>query len=567
MYVSDKELGDFLLDARLLGRAQLEDMLAASSRESTGLYAELMKRSMVPEDELRRAAAHVLGVPFAAVLHEDIDAGSLMLVPEPIARTHSVAVFRVRGHAADVLLLDLDALTAVAYLESEQHLTLVPHLTDRTSLKRALLMQQKALKERYGEKLKNNENASALDALLSHALLSRASEIHLESRPGNEGLEMLVRYRSGGTLYDAMVLPRQAANIASRLRELASLSFTMAVPQEGKFKVTLANGERLRVRTAVVPAHQGEKTTLHLARESTGQKGFTLDTLGFHGESLELLHEALARNSGLILVAAPPSGGKTTVLYAILDSIATAYRSTASVEEKVQIPLAHVTQVPTRKELGLTTAAALRAVLRQRPDVVMVDEVLDEDTASLVASAASRGTLIIAGIEAGSAAEAIQKMRTLGVPPALLASALSLSLAQHVAKKVCPHCKEEYSLSRVEAAPLEQREDEGRQGADFGRVLAALKAEGIASPDAQWKGMLFSRATGCSKCELGYLGEIGLQEVLPNSTTVKDLILKGAAAEAIAAGADMPLSILEDGLFKAAQGLTSIEEITPRAGL
>lgn len=558
MYVPPKALGSFLIDARLLTRAQLESFESTAARSGEALYTLLHTNAAVQEDELRRAAAFVLGVPFVQVGHGDIQPEALMLVPEPLARTNSLAAVSRAGNAVKVLLLDLDALESVKFLEDQQ-LTLIPHLTDRASLKRALLAQQKELRTRYGDRLKNPEDAAALDALLSHASASRASEVHLEPRKTADlGHELRVRYRSGGALYDAMMLGAQTANISSRIKELANLSFTMSVPQEGRFKVALRNGEQLRVRTHILPVHGGEKIMLHLARESTGQKGFTLDTLGMHGETLDLVHDMLARRTGLILVATPPGGGKTTLLYTLLDMIASPYISAVSVEEEMEVSLAHVMQVPVRRDIGLTYPAALRAALKQKPDVLMIADIADEDTAGLAAGAASRGTLVLAGIEANSAAEALEKMLSLNVPPALLAAVFLGAIGQRLVRQVCPHCKEEYTLSRIEAAPLEG-------AADFGRVLAALKTEGIVEQDKQWKGMLFSRGTGCSKCEGGYTGSIGLQEVLQNSARIKEHIIQGGAAADFKKVAHIPLSIVEDGLFKAAQGLTSIEEVSKAA--
>ena len=524
-----------MLDSRLLDRAQLEDFSARAEVSDEGLYTLLMKEAAVHEDELRRAAAHVLGVPFVLLAHEDIEPEALELVPEPLARTHSLATFARSGPVVDVLLLDLDSLEHIKFLEEEQQLSLVPHLTDRVSFKRALLIYQKRLKEKYGDRLKSVEDERATDALLSHALLSRAHEIHLEPRLAPGGQELRVRYRTGSMLYDAMSLPKQTANIVGRLKELANLSFTLPVPQEGRFKVMLQNGEHVRVRVATLPAHSGEKITLHLAREAAGKKGFTLSSLGLHGQGLDDVHDALTKKSGLVLVAAPRGGGKTTTLYTLLDSLASPYLSLASVEEKIEVPLAHVTQTQIKKELGLTYASALRATLRQKPDVVMIGEIASEDVAGLAASAASRGTLVLAGIDASSAKEAIEKMISLGVPERLLNAVLSIVIGQRVVKKVCVKCKEEYTLSRAEAAPLER-------DADFGRVLASLKAEGVVEESKQWKEMLFTRGIGCSSCEGGYTGLVGLQEVA------------GKDGEA-------PLSIVEDGLFKAAQGLTSIEEV------
>jgi type IV pilus assembly protein PilB len=541
MFVPNRELGDFLLDARLLSRGELEHLLARLDDDET-LYSYLRKNSAVPDDDLTRAAAHVLGLPFSPIPHERIEQEALLLIPEPAARTHSLAAFAREGGRVSVMLLDLDDLAHAQFLEHEHHLRLVPHLTDRASLKRALLIHQKLLKEKYAARFKNPDPEIVLDALLSHALLSRASEIHLEQgeTPGHAALQ--VRYRAGGTLHSAMALTSSVESLKSKLKELANLSFTLAIPQEGKFKAVLQSGEGVRVRAHVLPAHRGEKITLHLTRLHSeknvpaGKQGFTLDSLGTHGETLDELHRTLASRSGLILVSAPEGQGKTTAIYTMLDYLSSPQVSIISVEEKIEAPLSHLTQALVRRDLGQTYASTVRASLAHHPDILAIAEIKDEDTAALALSAASRGILVIAGITEADASAGMQKMLEHGVDESLLSRVVRASMGLRVVRKVCPDCKEEYHLARAEAAPLEAI-------ADFGKVLAALKAEGVVGESVQWKELLFARGVGCSRCEEGYKGCIGLQEILPGGS------------------AQPPLNIVEDGLFKAAQGLTSIEEI------
>lgn len=533
MFVPNRELGDFLLDARLISRAELDDLLARAA-ESESLYALVEKSGTVGEDELRRAAAQALGVSFISVAHEDISQEALMLVPEPLSRSASLAAFKQEGGDLHVMLLDMDDLPHLKFLEEEHLLRVVPHLTDRASLKRALLIYQRALGGMYAARFKSGDSEILLDALISHALLSRASEVHLEPEESVGQSRLSVRYRMGEALHSAMAISADARALAGELKKLANLSFTLATPQEGKFKVALRSGESVRVRVATLPTARGEKITLHIRREHAAGKNFTLGSLGIHGETLELLHEALGKKSGLLLVAGPAGSGKTTLIYTLLDYLSNPARSAITVEEKIEMPLPLATQTTVRRDLGQTYASSVRAALKHHPDILVIAELCDEDTAHLAASAASRGILVIAGIEANGASEGIERLLSYNIDPLSLDTTLRAAVGTRVVRKICPHCKEEYHLSRAEAAPIEQ-------AANFGKVLAALKAEGVVEEGKQWKELLFARATGCSQCKDGYLGEIGLQEIQTQG--------------------EAPLNILEDGLFKAAQGLTSIEEV------
>jgi type IV pilus assembly protein PilB len=548
MFVPNRELGDFLLDARLLSRAELENFISHTGEES--LYNSLYRSGAVPEDELRRAAARILGVPFGPVEHDDIVRETLMLIPEPLAREEAALAYRREGDALHVMLLDLSSLPSIAFLEREQGYKIIPRLTDRASIKRALIVYQRALKDSFASRFTSSDSETILDALLSHALLSRAEEIHLDPSENKTS----VRYRINAVLTNAMALGAEARLVVAKLKELAHFSFTLNAPQEGRFKVALTNGQVLRVRVASLPTAKGEKITLHIHKEHSVKKGFTLSSLGFHGESVEKLHEMLLNREGLLLVCGPEGAGKSTLIYTLLDYLSTPETSIIAVEEKIEMDLPYATQTLVRRDLGQTTSSSVRAALTHHPDVLMVGEIADEDTAALAASAAARGIFVIAGIKADSAAEGMQQMLRYNVDPLVLSAVLRGSIGTRVVKKICPSCREEYNLSRVEAAPIEKF-------ADFGRVLAALKAESIVEEGKQWKELLFSRAMGCGKCEGGYQGAIGLQEILPVSAITKELISSRASREDIEKRREVPLNIIEDGLCKAAQGLTSLEEV------
>lgn len=550
-----------MLGSGLVTRSQLESVLQSGGGDA--LYDTLAARGILSQDELRRAAAHVAGVSFVSLSPHDIPLEVLSLIPEPVARTYNVVAYNQDGNTVEVALLDLADLDKVAFLREQHSYTILPRLTTSASIKQTLHAYQKLLKEKFKALLEGG--AHAVHALIGHALLSRATGVHLDLRETG----LLVRYRIQGLLHEAMLLPREAAQIFERLKEMADLSLTLNAPQEGGFKAELGGGESALVRVHSLPAHTGERIVLHLTPERSRRSGFTLESLGLHGRALDTVHALLQQRDGLIVVAGPLGSGTTTTLYTMLDIVSERGGAVATVEEEIEYALPHAAQTKVRRELGLDTAATLRAVLRQDPDIVMVGNLDDQKAAALALSAAARGVLVLAGVDAPCAADAIDKLRGWGASPLALAATVRGVVGVQVVRKLCNKEREEYKLARVESAPLEVGVG-GRAGANFGRILAALKEEGVADKDAQWKELLFARASACPQCEsgpdnsgAGYKGLVGLQEVLPVTAPVGEVLKEGAGAARVeeVAREDGMLTLAEDGLFKAAQGLTSVEEV------
>ncbi len=545
MQVDEGLLQDFLIDSGLMTRGQLAE--AVSMRGEQALYELLSAQNIVAEDELRRAAAHATGTSFIILTKEDISPTALLLIPEPISRSHNMLSYRLENNVLEVALLDLDDLAQLDALHLPYKVR--PRLTSRASIKTGLLQYQKILREKFSQLLE--QGTHVVDALLHHALLSSAHGIHIDL-----STTTLVRYRIGEVLREAMQLPLHVGEqLRERLKMLAKLLPTSSTLQEGRFKFE-KGGESHAVHLSALPTAQGERLVLRLARESQGANGFALTSLGFHGEALEETHSLLHKRSGLVVVAGPSGGGKTATLYTLLDQLGQTNLSVATIEEKIEYRFQHIAQTEIKNAVGLTTNAGLRAILKTDPDVVMVGEIKDGDTLALALRAASTGTLVLAGVEAPSAALALDTLRDLGVSTLLFASTLQGVIGVNTVKKICPHDKEMYLLSRAEGAPLEAY-------ANFGRVLGALKEENIVEDDKQWKEILFARAVSCSQCVDGYVGLTGVQEVLATSSEIKEMLLEGAGGAEIEEEARKKgmLTTLEDALFKGAQGQTSIEEV------
>jgi type IV pilus assembly protein PilB len=292
---------------------------------------------------------------------------------------------------------------------------------------------------------------------------------------------------------------------------------------------------------------------MRLLRDSIA--GFTLESIGFHGVALDRVHEATRKTTGMILACGPTGAGKSTTLYTLLDIVNTPDVNISTIEDPIEYQMARVNQTQVRPDIGFTFAQGLRALVRQDPDIVMVGEIRDKETASLAINAALTGHLVLSTLHTNTAAGAIPRLLDMGVEPFLLASTLRVVIGQRLVRKLASD-KEKYELTRDEQTRLEKI-------IDAGAVLRSLKEEKIAKKDSTWKDIDFQKAKPGGVSPSGYQGRVGIYEVLSVSPTIKELIMKNSADDQVEkqARAEGMLSMSEDGIFKAAQGITTIQEV------
>lgn len=577
MLVQEAKLKKFILDSGLATRVEL----SAAEKEAGphgSIGDALVRQGKVSSDDLRRVQAYILGIPFVDLKNQKVDFGVLSLIPEPIARKHNIIAFRKTESGLEVAMLDVDDLEAIDFVRKKVGMRILPRLTDQESVKGALLQYQKSLKAEFGDIIQeeaktmqmiaegDEDNPASekdlkklaedlpvvriVDTLLNHAIIQNASDIHIEPMEN----QLLIRYRIDGILHDAMVLPRDSApGITARIKVLSSLKLDeKRLPQDGRFKIQL-NTEKVSFRVSTLPTHHGEKTVMRLLRESSG--GFSLEALGFHGRSLEVLHQAANMHTGMILVTGPTGSGKTTTLYTMMDILNTPDVNISTIEDPIEYQMPRINQTQVKPEIGLTFAAGLRSLLRQDPDIIMVGEIRDGETASLGINAALTGHLVLSTLHTNSAAGAIPRFIDMGAEPFLIVSTVKVIIAQRLVRKLHSN-KERYTLSDAEIESLEKK-------TDAPKILAALKEEGIVGKDAKWDTVPFYRPKQSSEAEDGYKGRVVIHEVLRMSPAIRDLAVANASTESIEAQGrkEGMLTMLEDGIFKAAQGLTTIEEV------
>jgi type IV pilus assembly protein PilB len=389
-----------------------------------------------------------------------------------------------------------------------------------------------------------------VDTLLRHAIMQGASDIHIE--PMEE--EVLVRYRTDGILHDAMKLPKIASgSVVARLKVLSNLKLDQKrLPQDGRFKMEM-DGQKVAFRVSMLPVFYGEKVVMRLLREN--RSGFSLEGVGFHGSTLERVHKATRATTGIILVTGPTGSGKSTTLYTVLDLLNTPEVNISTIEDPIEYQMPRVNQSQVKPEIGFTFAAGLRSLMRQDPDVIMVGEIRDEETASLAINASLTGHLVLATIHTNSASGTIARLVDMGAETFLLVSTLRVAVGQRLVRRL-EDDKIQYTLTKAEQDALGEKIN-----MDF--VLASLKEENIIDGKATWNTIPFYRPKESGDSEDGYKGRMGIHEVLEISPTLKDMVMQGKTGDEVEAQArkEGMLTMLEDGIFKAAQGMTSIEEV------
>jgi len=573
MYISDTHLKSFLADANLVSNKDFDEADLEAKKRGRPIGEILIGENKIGEDELRRTYAYILGIPFISLSGQQIPFETLSLIPEPVARRNSIIAYNHRGDELEVAMLDTDDLAAIDFIKKKTHLKILPRLTDAASIKAAMKQYQRGLKDNLGDVIKRETEAlqgsvtetkdgnlrqvaegvpavRIVDTLLRHASAQGASDIHIE--PAETAL--LIRYRIDGLLHDAMELPKHAAPaITARIKVLSNMRLDeKRLPQDGRFGVE-AGGEKISFRVSILPVYYGEKIVMRLLRENV--TGFSLEALGFHGKGLEAMHEAMRMTTGLILTTGPTGAGKSTTLYTLLDLLNTPDVNISTVEDPIEYQMKRINQTQVRPDIGFTFANGLRALVRQDPDIIMVGEIRDKETASLAINAALTGHLVLSTLHTNSAAGAIPRLLDMGVEPFLLVSTLRVVIGQRLVR-VLTGSKEKHELSRDEQTHLEE-------ALDAGKVLKALKEESIIPPEATWKNVPFWKPTVSPESPEGFQGRKGIYEVMEVTETIKELIMKNATADEMAerARTEGMLTMIEDGIFKSVQGVTTIEEV------
>jgi type IV pilus assembly protein PilB len=583
MRVEPQQLKNFLVDADIVTGAQFDS--CAQQAEEKGVRVEdiLISRKFIDAEQLVKLKGYILGIPFVNLEKEDIRPEILDLIPESVARANNIVAFRKTGDFLEVAMLDPEDLGIIESIKKTTGLPVLPRLADSQGIKNAILRYQKTLMAEVGDLAIDTGGAEEgamrmsgamaeegaepesgdlkkaaqdlpviriVDTLVKHAILERASDIHIEPTER----EVIVRYRVDGILRDAMILPKAAASgIVARIKVLSNMKLDECrLPQDGRFKVE-SDQWKYSLRVSTLPVFHGEKIVMRLLSE--GAKAYPLEKLGFYGHGLEKIKSALHKTMGMILMTGPTGSGKTTTLYSMMDILNEPGVNISTIEDPIEYQMPRVNQTQVNAKIGLTFASGLRTLLRQDPNIIMVGEIRDNETAALAINAALTGHLVLSTLHTNTASGAIPRLIDMKAEPFLIASTIDVIIAQRLIRCLADS-KDEYFLKDSDLEHL-------KNYCDTAKILKILKEQGVAEASATWKTIPFRRPRPSKESPDGYQGRIGIHEVLQVTSKIKDLIVKNATADAVAdlAVKEGMVTMFEDGFIKAAQGKTSIEEV------
>ncbi len=554
----DQKFGDFLVENGVLSPAQLQEVLKFKRHHEEDLVQIIIQKGLATSKDVYVCLADYLSLPFIELQDYSIDPEVVELVPKELAyKYHVMPVFRIENnltvamsnpgdvHAMDAIRREtgLEVEPAIS-LENDILSVLEKYYGVSESLESTLdeviqnIEEEKPDEEEQtsAEKLKQLSAEAPVvklvNLIIAQAILDKASDIHIEP----EEKSLRVRYRIDGILHEAFNPPKHLqAAIISRIKILSDLDIAESrVPQDGRFQVSL-NGREVDLRVSTLPTVHGENVVLRILDKSSLM--IDLEELGFSEDSLKQFKSLLASSYGIILVSGPTGSGKTTTLYSALQSINTPDKNIVTIEDPVEYRLKMIRQSQVNVKAGLTFASGLRAILRQDPDIVMVGEIRDSETAKIAVEAALTGHLVLSTIHTNDAPGGLTRLTEMGVEPFLTASATVGVVAQRLVRRICENCKEPYKPSP-----------------------AILEELGI----SQEKERRFYRGVGCEECKnTGYKGRMGIYEIMSMDETLRELTLKQASSDQIKKVAIQHgmRTLRQDGLFKAIQGITTLEEV------
>ena len=559
--VSREPLGKILKDNGFITDAQLTEALEYAKESGKRLGQALIDKGYISDIALTRAVASQLRIPYLDLDRDlaDMNPGQEVvdLVPESLARRHKVIpIEKVGSRHLKVAMADplnvvaMDDLRMATGLEikpvmaSEEHVMEVINQWYRLDevVERTL---SEFSSERGGDGTTGIDEATMepeapivrlVTTILAQAVREQASDVHLDPSE----TEVRVRYRVDGVLTEYMRLPRRVLGpVVSRIKVAAGMDIgERRLPQDGRYSLTV-EGREVDLRVATMPTAHGEKATIRILDK--GSVLLSLESLGFDKPDLKRYAAVTHQPYGMVLVCGPTGSGKTTTLYATLVDINDEAKSIVTMEDPVEYHLKGINQIPVNRKAGLTFATGLRSIVRLDPDVILVGEIRDAETAEIAIQSALTGHLVLSTLHTNDAPGALTRLVEMGVEPFLVASSVNGVLAQRLVRRVCSHCAE----------PTEVPTD----------YLKTLMSNG-ADPDIL-KDARFVRAKGCSRCGSGYRGRLAIAEMLSVSDEIRSAVLarrSSSEIEAIARSQGMT-TMLESGIAKAAQSLTSLEEV------
>ena len=566
----------FLISHSGINKEDVNKAFKESKENSKDIFEVLISKKVVDKEEAIKIKAKFLNVPYINLKEKTIENGILDEIPEKAVLFYKMVPFKKDGGSISVAMVDpnnVDALDALKFISIKRNISTKIYLVSKDGFSSAV-KQYKTFNEELKDVLENvdkqivvRENkkqeekeveriaeqapvSKVVDIIISNAVEGKASDIHIEP----EENELKVRYRLDGILHNSLVLPKKiSAAIISRIKILSNLKIDETrKPQDGRFRFVLSDNSGLEksvdLRISTFPTVNGEKVVMRIL--DTSSDIGSLENLGVHGKGLKMINESIGKPFGIVLVTGPTGSGKSTTLYAMLKELNKEGVNIVTLEDPVEYFMAGINQSQIKAEIGYTFSSGLRSILRQDPDIIMVGEIRDKETAELATHAALTGHLVLSTLHTNNAAGVIPRLIDMGIESFLIASSLNIAIGQRLVRKICKHCVEEIKPSDEVKKLIE---DELKKIPDDQKTDLDLK-----------NGIKLFRGKGCKKCkQSGFSGRIGIYEVFQMTSDLEAIMSSKVTESDIEKEAKKQgmITMKQDAILKSLKGMTTMEEI------
>ena len=586
MRVSDQTIESILKQGGVVDEPQLADLKLIAERSKQTLQETAIEQKVISEEDLTKLIGDYIGVPFVRIEPKDIPEDVLKRIPEHIARQYNVVLFeKNEDDSLSLAMEDPDDVQALNFIQKEIGYNTKVFLATKSNILDCLENYRGNINAELDEVIavqkdtsaedqnvsqddfaENSPIAQTVNLLLEYAIKSNASDIHIEPREDY----VQVRYRIDGVLKEVNKLPRNVHGaLVSRIKILSNLKIDeRRVPQDGRFKIKVS-GKQYALRVSTLPIADGEKVVMRILDESN--QAVKLDQLGYWGLSLATVKDAMAQPNGMILVTGPTGSGKSTSLFSVLSELNTPDVNISTIEDPVEYKIPGVNQTQTNAKAGMTFASGLRALLRQDPNIIMVGEIRDGETANLGVQAALTGHLVFSTLHTNNAATCLPRLLDMGIEPFLIASTVKAVIGQRLVRRLCMNCRQEYTPNEEEIKyitemfkintesikkihNLEEQAFEDKIGGDTPMGSTDSGIERLWKPNPE----------GCDECgHNGFKGRVGIYEVLGISIPIQKMITANATSNDIQdqAISEGMVTMQMDGLIKSLRGITTVDEV------
>ena len=586
MRVSDQTIENILKQGGVVDEPQLADLKLIAERSKQTLQETAIEQKVISEEDLTKLIGDYIGVPFVRIEPKDIPEDILKRIPEHIARQYNVVLFeKNEDDSLSLAMEDPDDVQALNFIQKEIGYNTKVFLATKSNILDCLENYRGNINAELDEVIavqkdtsaedqnvsqddfaENSPIAQTVNLLLEYAIKSNASDIHIEPREDY----VQVRYRIDGVLKEVNKLPRNVHGaLVSRIKILSNLKIDeRRVPQDGRFKIKVS-GKQYALRVSTLPIADGEKVVMRILDESN--QAVKLDHLGYWGLSLATVKDAMAQPNGMILVTGPTGSGKSTSLFSVLSELNTPDVNISTIEDPVEYKIPGVNQTQTNAKAGMTFASGLRALLRQDPNIIMVGEIRDGETANLGVQAALTGHLVFSTLHTNNAATCLPRLLDMGIEPFLIASTVKAVIGQRLVRRLCMNCRQEYTPNEEEIKyitemfkintesikkihNLEEQAFEDKIGGDTPMGSTDSGIEHLWRPNPE----------GCDECgHNGFKGRVGIYEVLDISIPIQKMITANATSNDIQdqAISEGMVTMQMDGLIKSLRGITTVDEV------